>query len=53
MLKQGNEAVAGRRYDLLPDLNQQFHHELAEAGRNRVLCEADPEFSAESQTRVA
>ncbi|MFX5884914.1 FCD domain-containing protein, partial [Acinetobacter baumannii] len=25
VLKQGNEAVAGRRYDLLPDLNQQFH----------------------------
>ena len=23
------------------------------AGRNRVICEADPEFSAESQTRVA
>ena len=39
VLKQGNEAVAGRRYDLLPDLNQQFHHELAEAGRNRVLAD--------------
>ncbi|MHC2464749.1 GntR family transcriptional regulator [Bradyrhizobium embrapense] len=39
VLKQGNEAVAGRRYDLLSDLNQQFHHELAEAGRNRVLAD--------------
>lgn len=39
VLKQGNEAVAGQRYDLLPDLNQQFHHELAEAGRNRVLAD--------------
>src|SRR5262249_53302244 len=39
VLKQGNEAVAARRYDLLSDLNQQFHHELAEAGRNRVLAD--------------
>ena len=23
------------------------------AGRNRVICEADPEYSAEAQTRVA
>jgi DNA-binding GntR family transcriptional regulator len=39
VLKQGNEAVAARRYNLLSDLNQQFHHELAEAGRNRVLAD--------------
>jgi len=37
VLKQGNEAVAAKRYDLLSDLNQQFHQELAAAGRNRVL----------------
>ncbi|AUC95199.1 hypothetical protein QU42_35130 [Bradyrhizobium sp. UASWS1016] len=39
VLKQGNEAVAARHYDLLSDLNQQFHHELAAAGRNRVLAD--------------
>ncbi len=39
VLKQGNEAVAARRFELLPGLNQQFHHELAEAGRNRVLAD--------------
>jgi DNA-binding GntR family transcriptional regulator len=37
VLRQGTEAVAARRYDLLPALNQQFHQELAAAGRNRVL----------------
>src|SRR5215468_5419037 len=37
VLRQGTEAVAAKRYDLLPGLNQQFHHELAAAGRNRVL----------------
>jgi DNA-binding GntR family transcriptional regulator len=39
VLKQGNEAVAAKRYDLLSDLNQQFHQELAAAGRNRVLSD--------------
>src|SRR6266436_2179233 len=39
VLKQGNEAVAAKRYDLLSDLNQQFHQELAAAGRNRVLAD--------------
>jgi DNA-binding GntR family transcriptional regulator len=39
VLKKGNEAVAAKRYDLLPELNQQFHQELAEAGRNRVLAD--------------
>lgn len=37
VLRQGTEAVAAKRYDLLNALNQQFHHELAAAGRNRVL----------------
>jgi DNA-binding GntR family transcriptional regulator len=37
VLRQGTEAVDAKRYHLLPALNQQFHHELAEAGRNRVL----------------
>jgi DNA-binding GntR family transcriptional regulator len=39
VLKQGNAAVTSKRYDLLRDLNQQFHHELAVAGRNRVLSD--------------
>jgi DNA-binding GntR family transcriptional regulator len=39
VLKQGNEAVAAKRYGLLRDLNQQFHHELSAAGRNRVLSD--------------
>jgi DNA-binding GntR family transcriptional regulator len=39
VLKEGNAAVAAKRYDLLSDLNQQFHHELAAAGRNRVLSD--------------
>ncbi|HKU07318.1 MAG TPA: GntR family transcriptional regulator, partial [Bradyrhizobium sp.] len=37
VLRQGTDAVAAKRYDLLTGLNQKFHHELAEAGRNRVL----------------
>jgi DNA-binding GntR family transcriptional regulator len=39
VLKQGNEAVAAKRYGLLRDLNQQFHQELSAAGRNRVLSD--------------
>jgi DNA-binding GntR family transcriptional regulator len=39
VLRQGTEAVAAKRYDLLPALNQQFHQELAAAGRNRVLAD--------------
>ncbi|MDI1266966.1 MAG: GntR family transcriptional regulator [bacterium] len=39
VLNQGTEAVAGKRYDLLSGLNQQFHQELAAAGRNRVLSD--------------
>jgi DNA-binding GntR family transcriptional regulator len=37
VLNKGAEAVAAWRYELLSDLNQQFHCELAEAGQNRVL----------------
>ena len=37
VLKKGVEAVAAGRYELLSDLNQQFHSNLAEAGQNRVL----------------
>jgi DNA-binding GntR family transcriptional regulator len=37
VLNKGAEAVAAGQYELLPDLNQQFHRELAEAGQNRVL----------------
>jgi DNA-binding GntR family transcriptional regulator len=37
VLNEGAEAVATGRYELLSDLNQQFHYELAEAGQNRVL----------------
>jgi DNA-binding GntR family transcriptional regulator len=39
VLNKGTEAVAAKRYDLLPGLNQQFHSELAAAGRNRVLSD--------------
>jgi DNA-binding GntR family transcriptional regulator len=39
VLKKGAEAVAAGRYELLSDLNQQFHRELAEAGQNRVLSD--------------
>jgi len=39
VLNKGTEAVAAGRYELLSDLNQQFHHELAEAGKNRVLSD--------------
>lgn len=39
VLTKGTDAVAAKRFDLLPGLNQQFHHELASAGRNRVLSE--------------
>ena len=35
VLKKGVEAVAAGRYELLSDLNQQFHSNLAEAGRNQ------------------
>jgi DNA-binding GntR family transcriptional regulator len=31
--------VAAKRFELLPGLNQQFHNELATAGRNRVLTD--------------
>jgi DNA-binding GntR family transcriptional regulator len=37
VLNNGVEAVAAGRYELLADLNHQFHYELAEAGQNRVL----------------
>ena len=37
VLRQGTKAVAAKRYDLLTGLNQQFHEELAAAGRNSVL----------------
>lgn len=37
VLNKGAEAVAAGRYELLSDLNQQFHYELAAAGQNRVL----------------
>src|SRR5689334_7594392 len=39
VLNKGTDAVAARRYDLLQGLNQQFHEELAVAGRNRVLAD--------------
>jgi DNA-binding GntR family transcriptional regulator len=39
VLKKGTEAVAAKRYDLLSDLNQQFHRELAAAGQNRLLAD--------------
>ncbi len=39
VLNKGTEAVAAKRYDLLPGLNQQFHNELAAAGRNRLLAD--------------
>src|SRR5258705_3795641 len=38
VLDEGAEAVAANRNDELTDLNQQFHHELAEAGQNRLLA---------------
>jgi len=37
VLREGSDAVKAKRYDLLTGLNQQFHQELAAAGRNRVL----------------
>jgi DNA-binding GntR family transcriptional regulator len=39
VLNKGTEAIAAKRYDLLHPLNQQFHQELAAAGRNRVLAD--------------
>lgn len=39
VLNKGTDAVAAKRYDLLPELNQEFHQELAAAGRNRVLSD--------------
>ena len=39
VLNQGVAAVAAKQYDLLADLNQQFHQELAEAGQNRLLAD--------------
>jgi DNA-binding GntR family transcriptional regulator len=39
VLDEGAEAVAANRNDELTDLNQQFHHELAEAGQNRLLAD--------------
>jgi DNA-binding GntR family transcriptional regulator len=39
VLNKGTEAVTAKRYDLLSGLNQQFHQELAAAGRNRVLAD--------------
>lgn len=39
VLKKGTDAVASKRYDLLPTLNQEFHQELAAAGRNRLLAD--------------
>ena len=37
VLEKGSQAVAQGRSDLLSDLNQQFHRELALAGQNTVL----------------
>lgn len=37
VLDKGSQAVAQGRFDLLSDLNQQFHRELALAGQNTVL----------------
>ena len=37
VLNKGSLAVAHGRYDQLADLNQQFHRELAAAGKNAVL----------------
>jgi len=39
VLNKGTEAVAAKRFELLSGLNQQFHNELAAAGRNRVLSD--------------
>ncbi|MGY0573694.1 GntR family transcriptional regulator [Bradyrhizobium sp. RDM12] len=39
VLNKGTDSVAAKRFDLLPGLNQQFHNELAAAGRNRVLAD--------------
>jgi DNA-binding GntR family transcriptional regulator len=39
VLNKGTDAVAAKRFELLSGLNQQFHHELATAGRNRVLTD--------------
>lgn len=37
VLEKGSQAVSQGRFDLLSDLNQQFHRELALAGQNTVL----------------
>jgi DNA-binding GntR family transcriptional regulator len=39
VLEKGNAAVQAGRFDQLAGLNQQFHEELALAGRNTVLAE--------------
>lgn len=39
VLDEGAKAVAANRTELLTDLNQQFHYELAEAGQNRLLAD--------------
>ena len=39
VLNKGTAAVAGKRFEQLFDLNQQFHQELAAAGQNTVLGE--------------
>jgi DNA-binding GntR family transcriptional regulator len=39
VLDEGAKAVAANRVEELTDLNQQFHHELAEAGQNRLLAD--------------